>query len=95
MKELKIGMGKRGVKFQEEGREWSLPGLLYADDMVLCGEWEEDLRAMVECFVEVCMRRGLKANAGKSKVIVLGRGEGLECEVCIDRIRLDHISEFK
>ena len=22
----------------EEGREWRLPGLLYADDLVLCGE---------------------------------------------------------
>ena len=38
----------------EEGREWRLPGLLYADDLVLCGESEEDLRAMVGCFVEVC-----------------------------------------
>ena len=40
MKELKIGMGRRGVRFQEEGREWRLPGLLYADELVLCGESE-------------------------------------------------------
>ena len=32
MKVLKIGMGKRGMRFQDEGREWRLPGLLYADD---------------------------------------------------------------
>ena len=38
------GGERRGVRFQEEGR---LPGLLYADDLVLCGESEEDLRAMV------------------------------------------------
>ena len=31
-------MRKRGVRFMEEGREWRLPGLLYADDSVLCGE---------------------------------------------------------
>ena len=38
----------------EEGREWRLPGLLYADYLVLCGESEEeDLRAMVGRFVEV------------------------------------------
>ena len=49
----------------EEGREWILFGLLYEDDLVLCGELEEDLRAMVGCFVEVCRRRGLKVNAGK------------------------------
>ena len=28
MKEMKIGMGRRG------GREWRQPGLLYADDLV-------------------------------------------------------------
>ena len=40
--------------------------------MVLCGESEKDLRAMVGCFVEVGRRRGLKVNAGKSKVMVIG-----------------------
>ena len=38
MKKVKVGMGKRGVRFLEEGREWRVPVLLYADDMVLCGE---------------------------------------------------------
>ena len=38
MKKAKMGMGRRGVRFQEEGREWRLPGLLYADDLVLCGK---------------------------------------------------------
>ena len=42
MKEVKMGMGKRGVRFLEEGREWRLPGFLYADDSVLCGESEKD-----------------------------------------------------
>ena len=39
-------------------------------------------------FVEVCRRRGLKVNASKSKVMVLGGEEGLEYEVCIDGICL-------
>ena len=95
MKEVKMGMGKRKVRSQKEGREWRLTGPLYADDLVLCGEPEEDLRAMVGRFDEVCRRRGLKVNAGKSKVIVLGGGEGLECEVCVDGIRSEHVSEFK
>ena len=43
MKELKMSMERRGVRFQEEGREWRFPGLLYADDLVLSGESEEDL----------------------------------------------------
>ena len=51
----------------EEGREWRFPGLLYTNDLVLYGESEEDLRVMVGRFAEVCRRRGIKVNAGKSK----------------------------
>ena len=43
MKEVRM-MGKRGVRFLEDGRELILPGLLYGDDLVLCGESQEDLR---------------------------------------------------
>ena len=95
MKEVKMGMGRRGVSFLEEGREWILPGFLYANDLVLCGESEEDLRVMVRRFADVCRRRGLKVNAGKSKMVVLNGEEGLECEVCVDRIHLEHVSKLK
>ena len=50
---------------------------------------------MLGWFAEVCRRRGLKINAGKSKVIVLNGEEGLEYEVNVDWIRLEHVSEFK
>ena len=46
-------------------------------------------------FAEVCKRRRLKVNAGKSKVIVLKGEEGLECEVHVDGIRLEYVLEFK
>ena len=65
--QVKMGMGKRGVRFLEEVREWRLPGLLYADDLFLYGKSEEYLRAMVGWFAEVCRRRGLKFNAGKEQ----------------------------
>ena len=71
MKEVEMGIGRRGVRFQEEGREWRLPCFSCADDLVLCGELEEELRALVGRFVEVCRGRGLKVDAGKSKVMVL------------------------
>ena len=45
---------------------------MYADDSVLCSESEEDLRVIVGKFAEMCRRRILKVNAGKSKVMVLG-----------------------
>ena len=56
---------------------------------------EEDLRAMVGHFVQVCRRRGLKVNASKREVMELGGEEGLECEVCVDGMQLDHGSGFK
>ena len=78
IKVVKMGMGRRRVNFMEGGRE---PGLLYADDLVLCGESQEDLRVMVGRFAEVCRMRGLKVNEGKSRVMVLNGEEGLEYEV--------------
>ena len=47
MKEVKMGMGRKEVRFMEEGREWRLSVFLYADDLVLYGEPEEDLKVMV------------------------------------------------
>ena len=94
MKGVEMVMGRRGVRFLEEWRECRLPGLLYADDLALCGESEDDLGAMVGRFVEVCRRRGLKVNAGKSKVMILKEEGGLEREVHVDRIRLEHVLEF-
>ena len=73
-----MGMGMRGVSFLGNVKEWRLPGLLYVNDLALCGESEEDLRVMVRRFTEVCRRRELKVNAGKSKMMVLNREEGLE-----------------
>ena len=45
-----VGMGRRGVSFLKDGRGWRLPGLLYADVLVHCGESEEDLRVIVGRF---------------------------------------------
>ena len=45
-----------------------MSGLLNADSLVLCGESKEDLRVVVGQFTAVCIRRGMKVNAGKSKV---------------------------
>ena len=89
MKEVEKGVGRRKVRFLE-GRGWKLPGLLYTDEVVLFGE-SEDLRAMVGRFVELCRKRGLKVNVGKSNAMVLNGEEGLECEVHVDGTRLEDV----
>ena len=53
----------------EDGRDWRFSDLLYAYDLILCGESEEDLRVMVGQFAELCRKRGLKVNANNSKVM--------------------------
>ena len=71
-KKVKTGMGRREV------RECRLPDLLYIYNLVLCTKLKEDLRTMVGHFVEVCRRRALKVNKGKSKVMVLNGEKRLE-----------------
>ena len=90
---VKIGKERRGVSFLEDGREWRLPGPLYADDLVLCSRSEKDLMVMAGWFAEGCRRRGLKVSAGKGKVMIINGDEGLECEihVRVDGIRLEHV----
>ena len=65
---VKLEMGRKEIRFQEVGREWRLLSLLYLDDLVLCGELEEDLRAMVGHFIEVCRRKGLKGGEDMFRV---------------------------
>src|SRR5678816_2098238 len=48
MKELEVEVAGDGVRMMENGREWRGPYLLFADDLVLCGESEESLKALVE-----------------------------------------------
>ena len=39
IKEVKMGIGRMGVRFLEWGREWRLPGLFYGDVLILCTEY--------------------------------------------------------
>ena len=51
-------------------------------------------RKMVEHFVDVC-RRAQEVNVGKNKVMVLKGEEGLECQIHVDGMILEHESKFK
>ena len=52
-------------------------------------------KGVVGRFAEVCRRRGLNVNAGRSKVMVMNGEEGLECKFQVDGVCLEHVSEFK
>ena len=80
MKEMMAGVIGEGVRVVENGREWRLPCLLYADDLVLCGKSEESLRRLVYRFGKVCKRRSLIVNVDKSKVMVMSE-ENTQCQI--------------
>ena len=94
MKEMLGGMDGEGVRMVVNRREWSVPCLLYADDLVLCSESEEGLRKLVERFGRVCKRRGLTVNTDKSKVMVMS-DEHMQCQIMLDGEQLEQVSEFK
>ena len=54
VKERKMRMGRTRVRLSEEGREWRVTGFLYADDLALYGQLEQDLRVVIRCFIEEC-----------------------------------------
>ena len=45
--EVKMGVGEMGLGVLEERREWRSPGLLYTDDLFLCGGSEGNPRVVV------------------------------------------------
>ena len=53
---------------------------LFADDTVLLLVNEVQLQRVVDEFHKVCLRRKLKVNAGKSKVMVFERKEFEVCD---------------
>ena len=55
-------MDHTGVRLLRGRRECILPGLLCADVFVLCDE-SEDLKGMVEHFVEVCSLKLMQIRA--------------------------------
>src|SRR5678816_3500869 len=94
MKKLEVRVTRDSVRMMENGREWRVSYLLYEDDLVLCGESEENLRGLVERFGRVCKRRGLKVNVDKSKVMVVSEDSSW-CKVMLDGEQLEQVSEFK
>ena len=64
MKELELEVAGDGVRTMENGREWRVAYLSYAEDLALCGESEESLRGLVERFGRVYKRRGLESKRG-------------------------------
>ena len=68
LEEALIESGVRGVECEEGGRRWRL--MMYADDVVLVAESQDDARMAVKAAEEFYLRWGLAPNPKKCEVIV-------------------------
>ena len=87
----------RGLRLKDEnGLEWELNQLLFADDAVFVADSEEKLQRLVTDFGRVCERRKLKVNVGKSKVMRCTRSENVaRMNVALNGERLEEVDKFK
>ncbi len=63
-----ILLGRGLSLFNEDGREWNVDQLLFADDTTLVADSQKRLRQLVKKNCMVCERRKLRVNVGWSKV---------------------------
>ena len=97
VREVKNWVMHRGLPMiGEDGREWQINQILFADDTALVAVTEERLQMLVEAFNTVCKRRGLKVNVGKSKVMMCDRdGSQRSLNVTMEGERLEQVDSFK
>ncbi len=69
MRKMKAKVGNVAAGLKVNGVDWSMVAYLFADDTVLLSESEGELHRVVHEFYNVCLRRKLRVNVGKSKMI--------------------------
>ena len=84
------------AKMLVKGNEWWMITSLFADDTVHFAESEQELQRVVKEFYNVCIRRKLKVNCDKSKVMVFERRKTEVIEFDRQyRIRLENEDRYK
>ena len=73
-------------------KEWRSPAL-YADGLVLCGEWEENLREMKRCSVRLCQKKWFKSECKLNMVAAQGEGR-LVFLASVGGRQLEQVSEL-
>ncbi len=85
MREVKAKVGKTGAGLKLNGVDWSVTTCMFVDDTMLLAESERELQRVVDKLIyhslkfpltlcqqhNVCSRRKLRVNAGKSEIVDL------------------------
>ena len=97
VREVKMRTMERGLMLKgQNGWEWEVSQLLFADDTALVASTEERLQRLVNEFGVVCEKRKLRVNIGKSKVMVCSRQGGrAELNVRLNGEVLEEVETFK
>ncbi|GBP13558.1 hypothetical protein EVAR_6905_1 [Eumeta japonica] len=75
--------------------EQSVKCLLYADDQVILAPSACGLQEMVNKMNDSVKKKGMKVNVGKTKMIVLERGESTtECDILIEGKKAEQVKEL-
>ena len=88
------GLRLRLRLLDQRGNNWKVNQLLYADDTMLLGYSKENIQRLLNEFDNVCERRILKMNVGKSKMLVCGKSRR-EGHLNLKREVLKDIDAFK
>ena len=98
MREVREKTGEVGACLWDERRncEWKVEWFMFADDTLLVGDSEEKLDELVKEFGNVCNRRKLTVNVGKSKVMRIGKNrEENELNVKLNDRRMEEVESYR
>ena len=98
MREVREKAGEVGACLWDARRncEWKVEWFMFADDTLLVGESEEKLDKLVKEFGNVCNRRKLTVNVGKSKVMRIGKNrEENELNVRLNDRRMEEVESYR
>merc|ERR1712002_424994 len=98
MKEVRERVGDDGAILWDARRNcgWKVEWLMFAGDTVLVGDSKEKMERLVQEFGSVCRRWKLTVNAGKSKVMRIGKnGEEDEVNISLNGKRREEVEIYR
>lgn len=87
-------MGRRAA-LNLEDRRWEISSLLLDDDAVLLDQSQEQMQQLERGFDNVCKRRNLRVNVGKSKRMLFQRTTDSQCRISVIEQANENVRDFK
>ena len=80
----------------DKGGEYEIEQVLYTDDIVLVAEFRDNLQHTVNELERECDRIWFKINVGKSKALMVKRGQTVSCgNLRVSGGEMEEVDKFK